>query len=51
MIIISTTKAAAPEVAGQLSEQVKGSSFVFVPHFTDVRAAKAAAAVAGDKGA
>ena len=51
MLIISTAKAAAPEVAEQLSGQVKGQSFVYVPHSTDVRAAKAAAALAGDKGA
>lgn len=51
MIVISTAKAAAPEVAEQLSGQVKGRSFVYVPHSTEVRAAKAAAALAGDKGA
>ena len=48
MLLILTTTAAAPELAYALGDPIEKGRRLWLSHSTDVRAAKAAAALAGD---
>lgn len=49
MLLIFANSASAPEIASQLNGTVKARSVVWVLHSRDTRAAKLAAALAGDR--